>query len=143
MKLVIFALLLLLTSCTQPLLHIRTDYLSRKNLASYRVGTPDPLLNDPPVGQRLIISWFLPPSYSKFESLWLYATIRFFNGEEISLEFPIDKMIDTYVYSILDENYFETRGIMTYKVDLVADGVVLKDFRHQLWAERIVLRPNE
>lgn len=41
------------------------------------------------------------------------------------------------MYTLLNERYFETEGILTYKVDLMGDGQILEEWRHQLWHELI------
>ena len=50
------SLLLLLTSCTEQRLAVQSQYIGLETLASYHVNTPDPHLNHPPIGERLIIS---------------------------------------------------------------------------------------
>jgi hypothetical protein len=127
-----------LTSCSRQHLSIYTDYLSHKNLASYRVETPDPLLADPPIGQRLIISWSLPKAIFSKENLRLEARIRFKNREEVKENISLCKRSGTYMYSLINEDFFDKGGIFTYKVDLISNDTVLEEWRHQLWTELIL-----
>lgn len=129
------ALCILFTGCSSEYLTIYTDYLSHENLASYYVGTPDPRLNHPPIGQRLILSWSVPKEY---EDLHLEMTIRFRNREELQESLCLNRHSGTYIYSLEDEDYFEKKGILTYKVDLYSKDEIIEEWRHQLWTERII-----
>lgn len=131
-------LLCLMMGCSSDHLIVYTDYLSHENLASYHIGTPDPRLNDPPIGQRLLISWSLPPEYLRKESPHLAVMIRFRNREELKLTIDICKSSGTYIYSLLNEEYFEKNGILTYKVDLMTNDEVIEEWRHQLWTELLM-----
>lgn len=131
-----------LTGCSGSYLSVHTDYLSHKTLASYRVNTPDPLLNNPPFGQRLIISWSLPKSYFSAEHLYLEITIRFRNREEIQERIAILKPHGHCVYALLNQDYLDKRGILTYKVDLIVNGTIIEEWRHQIWTDLIVTAPE-
>lgn len=135
----LFTLLLLtiLTSCSCNVITVQSEYIDRESLASAHVGTPDPRLNDPPFGQRLIISWSLPREYGRYRELHLDLTLRFRNSEEKSQRIAIHQRQGTTVYEVLDEFYCETKGIQTYKIDLIGDGERLDEWRHQLWADMI------
>lgn len=138
MKPIYFLLLpLLLCSCGKSCLTIQTDYLTYKNLASYYVGTPDPRQNVPTVGQRLIISWSVPKAWLSYENLHLEVTIRFRNREEVVETFYISKTRGTYVFALLNCDYFAKRGILTYKIDLIGGDCILEEWRHKIWADLI------
>jgi hypothetical protein len=142
MNLHIFAFIILsclMMGCSSEYLTIYTDYLSHENLASYHVGTPDPRLNNPPIGQRLLISWSFPKEYLDREDLHLDISIRFRNREVLTQKVAICKSSGTYIYSLLNEDYFEREGILTYKVDLVAKDEIFEEWRHQLWTELLIL----
>lgn len=120
------------------MLTVRTDYLSIQNLASYHVGTPDPALNNPPIGQRLIIEWKVPKIYLDYDDLHLVATMRFRNREEFIQKIALLKKSGTHVHCMVNEEYFEKGGILTYKVELFGGGLLLEEWRHQLWVDLIV-----
>lgn len=148
LNLKIFALPILLTfsllsSCSKSSLSVQTDYITYKNLASYYVNTPDPRLNCPVIGQRLIISWSVPKTYLSYEDLHLEITIRFRNREEVVEIFNLLRCRGTYVYSIFNQEYIEKRGILTYKIDLVGGGCVLEEWRHQIWTGLIEIKQEE
>ncbi len=131
-------LLHILAGCSQQQLTIYTDYLSHKNLASYRVGTPDPLQAHPPIGQRLVISWKFSKATLHLGDIHLEAKIRFRNREEVTEIVSICKRSGTYYYNLLNEDFVEKGGILTYKVDLLSHDQVLEEWRHQLWTELIL-----
>lgn len=131
-------ILLAFTGCSKNAhLSVQTLYFTRESLASYYVETPDPMLINPPVGQKLLVSWAFPRSYLDFDDLHLYIRIRFRNLEEIEINVPLEKACGSYLYVISNENFFESKGILTYKVDLMGGGCLLEEWRHQLWHELI------
>jgi hypothetical protein len=137
------SLIYLSTGCTTNKLSVYIDYLSHENLASYHVNTPDPVLNDPPIGQRLIISWTVPKKYLNYQDLQVQYKIRLRNGEEVSDSIFIKKPSGDYIFSIINNEYFRTGGIQTYKVQIVADREVLDEWLHQLWTELIIFEKQE
>lgn len=135
----LWLLAILLCSCGKSSLTIQTDYLTHKNLASYYVGTPDPRQNVPTVGQRLIISWSIPKDYLRYDNLRLEITIRFRNREEIIEIFYLHKTRGTYVFTLLNCDYFTKRGILTYKIDLIGGDCTLEEWRHLIWTDLILI----
>lgn len=140
--LVIFAIFPLV-SCMKSHLAVYTDYLSHENLASYHIDTPDPLLNNPPIGQRLIVIWTLKKKHLLYEDLHLKISIRFRDKNESTITYPLCKPKGTYIYSILNEDYIKTGGFLTYKVELIGDGIVLDEWRHQIWTNLIQINQKQ
>jgi len=134
-------LLIICAACSKSAhLSVQTSYFTRESLASYYVETPDPLLINPPIEQRLIVTWSVPPYYLKqYDDLHLSIRIRFKNREEESLSILLTNPCGSYIYSLADARYFETKGLLTYKVDLVGGGNILEEWRHQLWHELILV----
>lgn len=128
-----------LTSCTNCHLAVYTDYISSESLASYYIGTPDPRLCRPTLGQRLIVIWTLPRKYLCHEDLHLKLYVRFRNKQETVVNYPITKAKGTYVYSVLDDDYIHTDGILTWKVELIGSKVILDEWRHQIWTNLILV----
>ncbi len=126
----------LFSACTPySYLSVHTDYLSHRTLASYYVNTPDPMLDNPPIGQRLIVSWSIPKHILPGNNLYLKIYMRYWNrAEEIKTE-PVTRSRGTVVYAIMNEEYIETRGIMSYKVELIDNGQVISEWKHQVWTE--------
>lgn len=113
-----------------------SEYVNREDLASYIIGTPDPSLNYPDVGQRLYISWNLPNEYSDSELL-IELTMRFKDRTEIVLPIKLCRISGTYVYELLNDEYFSRKGFLTYKIELFADGLRIENKCHQMWVESI------
>lgn len=135
-------LALLICGCTHRSLTVQTQYFSAENLASYVVDTPDPLLNTPPIGQRLIISWDLK-EWDWYEKFHLKLTVRYANREEITQDVALYKKSGYYLFEVMNSDYCETGGIQTYKVELIGDDTVLNEWRHQLWRDLIIIQPAE
>ena len=76
-----WGILLSFNSCTLHRLSVQTQYLSHESLASYHVGTPDPRLYDPVIGQRLLIQWSLCAQEIENQELSLYLKVRFRNRQ--------------------------------------------------------------
>lgn len=127
-----------LTSCMTSRLVVQTRYFSDENLASFYVDTPDPLQNNPPIGQNLLMFWNLKKDFCKYENIELKYTIRFRNKKEITEAVRLTKRKGYYIYSILNCDYFDSGGIQTYKVELLGDGIVFEEWRQHLWKELIV-----
>lgn len=133
--------LLLVGSCQHffPHLTAYTEYLTIERLASTIVETPDPLKYYPELGQRLVINWYLPADYLKEEDLHLEVVVRFRNREQDSFSIPICRANGGYYYEVLNDDFSENGGILTYKMDLIGSGEVLEVWRHQMWTELICL----
>ena len=131
-----FIPMLFLNSCVKPL-NVQTQYIGRESLASSFIDTPDPKLENPDEGQRLVIEWNLPPMYMLYEDLHMEIRVRFKNRQERQLDLKLNTPSGVYLYPILNEFYKETRGLLTYKVDIVGDGCILQSWKHPLWVELI------
>ena len=66
---------------------------------------------------------------------WDYSTKK--------VSFPIKHGMGYVSYSLLDEEYEKTGGILTYKVDIVAGGKVYQEWKHQLWINLITIDDND
>ncbi len=131
----------LLTSCQPRILTVQTEYLSHINLASFHVGTPDPRLANPPLGQKLIVSWKIP-NYCTHAEYDLIVKIRFKDGKLIERTIPVTRPTGTYVHALLNNDYFNSGGFKTYLVNIGVDGEVMEEWRHQLWVNVIEI-PHE
>lgn len=131
-------LILLLTGCSQAPLSVFTEYVSVESLPSFQVGTPDPRLYCPDTGEKLHISWGMPVG-SCYKDLEIKLFLRFGNGEDKELNFPLFDKKGTLVYPLLNEDYWNKKGVFTYKIELYADETLIDTWIHQLWAERITM----
>src|SRR6202043_138623 len=115
---------------------------SRENLASYIIETPDPYLNNPMIGQRIIITWTLKKRHLLYQDLHLKISIRFRNKKELILTHSITQAKGTYIYALLNQDYIDNNGILTYKVELIGDGYLLDEWLHQMWTKLILVGQN-
>lgn len=140
-------LLLVIIACAgcskHPYLSVQTLYFNRESLASYYVESPDPLLLNPPVGQKLLVSWSIPRSYMDYDDPHLNIRMRFRNLEEVTFDVPLQKACGYYQYVLPNDRFFETKGIQTYKVDLIIGDCVIEEWQHQLWHELIKIGDDQ
>ncbi len=147
-QLILF-LLVILTSCSLgPLsaawggsgvarLSILSEVVNQKILASVHVNAPDDHLHAlNPHGQRLYVSWRLPKKYLDSE-LKGVLKVQFKVPKQVEVPFEIKKYSGTFIYQIINEDYFQKEGILSYKVELFSNGKEIDHFKHKMWAELI------
>ena len=133
----LFLLLWILSSCTANPLTIQSKYLTVEDLASYNVGSPDPTKECPNIGQRLIVRWALDPCAMKAEEQMLHLHIRYGTQKEHLVTHTIEEQRGVLIYDLLNEEYFEQQGILSYYAEILADGALTEQWIHQIWTERI------
>ena len=126
-------LLFLFTGCSQQHLAVHTDFVGYEHLASYHVGTPDPKLACPDYGQRLHIAWNVPCE----ADLVVKTRIRFKNLQETEWLFSLPAARGRAAWVVLNGDYEISGGILTYKVELYNNTVLVEEQRHALWTELI------
>lgn len=132
----IFVLCLGLSSCrAHSKIVVSSEYVTHEDLASFRVGTPDPALNRPPVGQKIYIRWNLPDLAEKPLTCKLYLRFRDRSEAVESIELPHHYGI--HVYALMDQLYFTRRGILSYKVEIFAADKLVEECRHHMWVDLI------
>lgn len=132
-----------LTGCrVQSKISAFSDSITRESLASYNVGTPDPCLIAPPAGKRIYVQWNLP-NYHEYSHWMFKLRVRFGDRTERVVEKEITKKSGTYTHSILNECYFSHNGVLTYKVELFGDDLLIDEWRHQMWVELITFEEVE
>ena len=137
----LFAFLFLtLSGCQADRLSVVNQYVNETRLASYHVGTPDPLLLCPPLGQELLITWNLPPKQFCQGEIHLLVRVKLGNGEEQSEESVLKKPSGTYIFSLMNDAFFETEGITAYLVQLIQGDTVIDEWRTSLFYERIEIK---
>lgn len=129
--------------CSQRYITAHTSYLNRSQLASYHVETPDPRLNHPLYGQRLYINWKVPHAFLSYENLRLEIVIRFGDRSVVHHTVYICKSSGIHLFELMEDNYFDRQGILTYKIDLIGGDVILEEWRHQLWVDLITVGESD
>jgi hypothetical protein len=130
-------ILLSASSCSLHRLDVQTQYLSHENLASYYIGTPDPHLDNPTIGQRLLIQWWLSSRDIENQPLFLHLIVRFRNHQEKEIKIPIETKRGFYIYDLNDQNYCESGGILTYFAEIRNESCIITSWKHPLWANLI------
>lgn len=98
-------------------------------------GAPDPRQNDPPHGQRLLLSWDFPKSLFE-KQLTLHITVRFWNNTETTLLQPIERK-RSYADFFFPFQDKELR-ILTYCIQVISkEGEIVETWKHQFWTELI------
>lgn len=134
-----FMPLFLLSGCAYQPITVQTEYITHESLASYYVGTPDPRLKEPLVGQRLIICWSLPSS-NMSKLVKLYLKVRFRNREEEERLIEIQRSSGSYIYNLEGNQFCEKKGILTYKIEIRDNNGIITKWQHQLWSELIEVK---
>lgn len=145
-KLLCFLCLLFsgLTGCIGRRLDVQTTFLTQESLASTIISTPDPALLKPPIGQRLIVQWNLRREFTEYQFLSFHLKMRFRNQKELTICKHLKNKQGTYIYEVLNDAYLETKGgILTYRLDVYADGELIDMWQHPLWAQLIRFEPPQ
>lgn len=144
MRLIILALVLL-TGCRYHFerLSVTNEYITQKYLASYHVLTPDPNQCYPPAGKRMTIHWSLDEEFDCYKHVELNVVIRLKTRELDEFVIPVETPSGYYIYDLLNDDYYCSGGILTYKIEMIADGAIIDDYTHALWAELIEFNIEE
>lgn len=132
---VLVVLLLSLTGCRPPL-SVYTESVDRHSLASSVALTPDPKLNNPSIGQKIVIQWSLPQDLIPAT---LFATIYYKNGQESIISKPVRSYYDTATIYHIDQEFYQKGVISTYKVEIFKEDRCIATFYHHLWTQKIEL----
>lgn len=136
---IIIGLLLLLVSCDKYYLSVRQIPVDQKYLASTHVGSPDPRLAHPPLGQKLVVGWSVPSEILQKEPK-VVLRLLFWDHSEKEIAYPIAYRTGYEVYSLLNEEFEKSKGLLTYRADIVmTDGQIYRTWKHQLWVNLIRL----
>lgn len=107
------------------------------------MNTPDPALNNPPVGQRILISWHIPKgNFNGQPPYRIKLTVRFCNRQECEQWYTLTTSWGVCIYSLVNQAFFDSTGIQTYKVELYQEERLLECWKHQLWVDLIILNPT-
>jgi hypothetical protein len=136
-------ILFLAVGCDKYYVSVAQQWIDVRYLASTHVKTPDPRQDHPPVGQMMIVDWRVPKELLRKKPR-IQLTILFWNYTEKIITFPINQRMGWVTYKILDEEYDQTKGILTYKAEITdEDGSLFREWKHQLWVELITVKEND
>jgi len=138
-----FLFFILLASCEKYHVSVRSIPVNAAYLASSHVGTPDPRQAHPPLGQKLVIDWAIPPEML-IEQPKIILHLLYKNHVEKEVVYPITCRGGYVVYSLLNEEFTETKGLLTYRAEIVTEkGEVYREWKHQLWVNLITLEERQ
>jgi hypothetical protein len=131
--------LLFFFGCDKYYVSVKQISVGPSYLASTHVGAPDPRQAHPPAGQKLYIDWAIPEGVlEKSPKIVMYLLYKDHSQKE--LVYPIEHGRGYEVYSLLNEEFKEKGGLLTYRAEIVTeDGAIYKDWKHQLWVNLITL----
>ena len=142
-KAYILLLLSLLSGCDKYYLSVCQQKVDSTYLASSHVGTPDPRQKNPPIGQMLIIDWKVPRKILE-EKPSILLKVIYWDYSASTFTYPIEQQMGYKTYSLLNRDFEEKKGILTYKAEIITDGqTVYKEWVHQLWVQLIQLDSSE
>ncbi|MCF7852052.1 MAG: hypothetical protein K9M07_02295 [Simkaniaceae bacterium] len=134
---------------------VERHYVDERQLASTFVQSPDPLQKNPPVGEKLWINWNIPSSAFKshhvseddstqiYERCGLILTLKviFKDLNEDIVSYPVLSRKGSVVYSLLNQEYEKTGGILTYYAEIATiEGKVLEVYKQQMWFKPIHIK---
>lgn len=131
-------LVLLLSGCHKETLSVTNRMLTVERYASYHVGTPDPALDEPLLGQELRIHW-KKDELQNYRTIEIKLSVRYGDLTDEEFFYPITANHRLIVLQLLGEQYCLKKGILSYKVEVFGDGQLLDQVHHQLWADVIKL----
>ena len=132
---------LVLGGCARSEISVQTESFTVRDLASYKVRTPDSRRWCPSIGQRVIVRWFfddLDP-----QPTLLTMRVRYFSRDEDEITIPLDRSTGMYIHEIADQDYLCMGGVLSYYVEAWADEELICTKKHQLWTEFIDVSPEE
>jgi hypothetical protein len=128
--------------CPYEILDVHNDFLMPDRLASAHASTPDPRLECPLVGQRLRINWYMD-QFAFYKDVTLCINVRFINHSEDSLKLNVLKPRGMFCYFVVNDDYCDTGGIVSYKIQLIGDGSIIDEWIHPLWQDLITVGEKE
>lgn len=126
-------------SCEKYYLSVKRESVDRNKLASTYVKSPDPRQKNPPKGEALIMEWRLPRSSSE-EKMTLVLDILYKNHSQDTFSYPIFRSRGVITYVLLDNDYKEKKGLLSYKAEMQNEqGETMKEWKQQLWTQLLVV----
>lgn len=134
---------LFFSSCTKHHLYVQMENVDANDLASSHVQTPDYRQKDPPIGQRIIVSWSFPYGlYSK--KLSLFLTVRFWDNTQDVKIVPLQRSLGTETFFFANSKRLKDKKILTYRFQVVSQkGELIEEWKQQFWTQLIDIDSEE
>ncbi len=134
MKRLAVCILFCLAGCstTSSYLYVQQETVDICYLASYKVDTPDPQLENPPEGQNLLIAWSFPKSVFD-QTLTIELNMRLWSNKEQIYQIAVDRKRDVTALF-----FPQSDPILTYQIHVLnGAGKVVETWDHQFWTPLI------
>ncbi len=119
-------------------MNVQNAYLSQQDLASVYVNTPDHRREHPVIGQQITIEWCVEKNEYDENCCWeLLLQLRYRSRESEKVSYPLYKRKGFVEHKTVGDDFFSKGGVQTFKVDLLCDGSLVEEWRHQTWSEVI------
>lgn len=142
-RIFLFLICVFCCGCQRSFVTVVQEKIHRNLLASSFVGSPDPMQYDLPHGKNLYISWNIDRQCS-FKDSVIRLSMIFRNRQIKTVDLPVPKQGGTLVYSLLDQEYNDSKGLLSYKVELLGQNEkIMAVWTHQLWVNIIQLHDSK
>lgn len=136
-KILFLMIFFALTGCYRNHLHVQIENIGPEFLASTHVGTPDYRQDNPPFGQRIIVSWDFPTVLYK-KDLTVFMTVRFWNNTQEIREHHVHSRKGRKIFFFSNKEREKQNKILTYRIQVkTKDGTIVDAWKHQFWTEVI------
>jgi hypothetical protein len=115
-----------------PISHQHSSILAPCEVQQYR----QPDSGYPTAPETLLASSFCENNSTLGLPL-LLLKIRYVSREIEEITVPICKLEGWYVHKIVNDAYWGRGGVLSFKAEIIQNGVVLADWSHFLWADLI------
>ncbi len=113
------------------------------SLASTHVGSPDFRQKNPPLGQKIVVSWSFPHALFA-KKLSMFLTVRFWNNLQETKIIPLQKSWGTQAFFFSNPKLEKNLKILTYRIQIVSDkGELIEEWKQQLWTRLIDIDNEE
>ena len=87
------------------------------------------------------MSWNLPRMEPLEDSEMIFA-VRLGDHEVEEVTVPVQRHNGFWIYRILNKDYWQHKGILSYSARIIHDGEVVHRFDHKLWQD-LIPEPSE
>lgn len=139
MRLLLLLLLPFAMGCQKYYLSLHQQKIDARYLASTHVGSPDPRQAKPPMGQVVVVSWWVPKEVVQKEPK-VNLRIIFKDHTEQVICYKLDRRMGFENFFLVNEEFEKKKGILTYMAEIVMpDGSIYREWKHQLWINLITM----
>jgi hypothetical protein len=125
------------TGCSKYYVTVTRQKIDRAYLASTHINSPDPRQACPPLGQMLVLNWYIPQEILK-RNPYISLDVLYWNNTQRCFLFPIKYRFGYANHSLLGCEFAESGGFLTYRAKLITeDGEIYREWTHQLWVNLI------